>query len=412
MKTIYSIFRVALVAISVFAGALSANATKGDFGAWDHTTLGHNGLNSGALEFTEKNMTLETWLYIDDEGGNNKAGVNVISNRHNGNNGFSVNLANNSATSKEDIRFVFKNTNVEGASDQAFTLFLPREEFSNQWGHLAFVISSEEQKAYAYLNGELYDVVEDFYTSWVGNRVTDQLWVGRWYSNDPTFYGKMADFRVWTVARTEDEIAENYNQRLAGAEDGLYIYYNFDNFDQVITNVANPGTNDGSLLPSDTWSDLHTYELLSAIPTNVVKSENSVTWNGTADSFDVEIIEAGTGDVVVADVVTGNSYSLEDLDLDGSSTYYARVRALNTVFYSDWANSSSGSSIWTTTVEGFSIYTADNSIIVNSDITRSINVFAIDGRLVRSVDLTEGKNVIDNISKGIYLVENQKVIVR
>ncbi len=387
--------------------------SKGNFNGWNLMAAGNDGLNAGGLTYSENNMTIEAWLYIDDASGSNKEGVNVMSNRHTGNQGFSVNLQNNSATSKEDVRFVFKNTKHDGTYDQAFAMFLPREPYSNQWRHFAFVISSDDQKAYAYLNGELYDVVEDFYTSWVGNRPNDQLWIGRWYPNDPTFYGKMADIRLWTVARTAEEIAENYNQGLKGDEEGLYLYYDFDDFDQSIINIANPGTNNGSLLPANSWKEVHSQEILSAKPTNLSLFETSISWDGTADNFEIEIIETLSGDVVKIDETTANSYALEDLE--ENKAYDVSVRAFTTLFYSDWAtlNTKSGETgLKNPYAHTLNLRSGNNSIIVWSDSARLVDVYGIDGSLIRTVNLNVGTTTINHLPKGVYLIDNQKILVK
>lgn len=390
---------------------------RGDFNAWNITKAGHGGMNGKGVAFTEKDMTLEAWLYVDETDARNVDGVNVISTRHNGNHGYSVNLANNSATDNQDLRFVFKNSKVDGTSDQAFALFLPHEEFSNQWAHFAFVISSTEKKAYAYLNGELYDMKEDFYTDWVGNRDTgNEMWIGYWY-NGQVFYGKMADIRVWSVARTEDEIAESYHQRLTGTEEGLFAYYNFDSFDQNIVNVANPGTNNGSLLPAATWRDTHSYEVLSEVPTNLSIAEKKLTWNGDADSFEIEIAEKESGDIVKTDVVEENTYSLTELGLDKNKKYDVRVRAKTTFFYSNWASiiseGSDGSGIANEPNDEFYIYSEAGALIINSDYQqRTVNIFAVDGRLVQSINLQGGETVVDGLSKGFYIVNKKKVIVK
>jgi len=389
---------------------------KGNFNGWDITTSGHSGMNGKSVPFTEKNMTLECWLYVDDASARNVSGVNVISTRHTGNQGFSINLNNNSATGKIEPRFVFKNSKNDGSSDQAFALFLPREEFMDQWGHLAFVISSTEKKAYAYLNGELHDVIEDFFTDWVGNRASgDDMWIGYWY-NGQAFYGKMAEIRVWNVARTSEEIEENYNKRLTGNEEGLYVYYNFDNFDQNIINVANPGTNNASLLPAATWRDVHSFEVLSAIPTDLSITEKTLTWNSDADSFGIEIVEKESGDVVYTDEVDENSYSLADLGLDNNKKYDVKVRAKTTLFYSDWASitseGSGGTGITNVSNDGFYTYSKDGVLIIHSDFPFSANIFSIDGRLVQLVDLQQGETVVNGLSKGIYLINKQKILVK
>lgn len=45
-----------------------AKAGSGDFGAWNLTT-DHNGLNCGNVTFTEKELTVEFWIYIDEKDG-------------------------------------------------------------------------------------------------------------------------------------------------------------------------------------------------------------------------------------------------------------------------------------------------------------------------------------------------------
>ncbi|MFV0468201.1 MAG: LamG-like jellyroll fold domain-containing protein [Dysgonomonas sp.] len=401
MKTIYSICRVVLVTTLVFANSLSANATKGDFGAWELKT-GHGGLKAGVIGFTEKSITIEFWLYLNEE---TSGELTSIMGTTNGDAGFLVSVRKNSAKADAlELRLFAKDTEKNPTY-----FFVSRDVFINKWAHVAFVISEEEGKSYLYLNGG-YEDEKNAVGGYFGNSA-NELSIAQWWS-DPKPNAKMAEIRIWNVARTGDEIEANYNKRLTGTEEGLFLYYNFDNFDQIITNVAHPGTNNGSLSPAATWNTVHSYEVLSAIPSNVVMNGNAVSWSGNAESFEIEIIEAGSDDVVKTDVVTGNSYSLADLGLDTDKTYYAKVRAKNTFFYSDWAISGSNSGIWNSTSDGFSIHATSNSIVVSSKVSRRLNVFSIEGRLIRSVDLKEGENVIDNISKGIYLVDNQKVIVR
>ena len=46
-----------------------------------------------------------------------------------------------------------------------------------------------------------------------------------WGNSRATWKGALSDVRVWTTARTAEEIAANYNKRLAGNEEGLAVYY-------------------------------------------------------------------------------------------------------------------------------------------------------------------------------------------
>ena len=58
------------------------------------------------------------------------------------------------------------------------------------------------------------------------------------------------------------------------------------------------------------------------------------------------------------------------------------------------------------------IYANNGSIEIVSGKAQQVNIFGIDGRLVRTIYLTEGTNTVPGIGQGIYLINNQKVLVK
>ena len=56
--------------------------------------------------------------------------------------------------------------------------------------------------------------------------------------------GRISDLRIWNVARTPEEIAANYTNRLVGNEAGLVGYWRLDETETSITtgpfNLRNP----------------------------------------------------------------------------------------------------------------------------------------------------------------------------
>lgn len=67
----------------------------------------------------------------------------------------------------------------------------------------------------------------------------------------------------------------------------------------------------------------------------------------------------------------------------------------------------------TTTTDGTSIYSLpDRTIQVNSSSNRILEIHSIDGRTVRTLNLTEGTHTIKDLPQGIYLIDKQKVIVK
>ena len=60
----------------------------------------------------------------------------------------------------------------------------------------------------------------------------------------------------------------------------------------------------------------------------------------------------------------------------------------------------------------FKVFGSDNAIHVITDKAQNVSLFSIDGRLVKTVELSEGYNTIDGLLKGIYLINKQKVAVK
>ena len=329
MKKINELSLILSITAMLLTGGAHLYAAVGDFGAW-HLKDGHDGMSGGNVTFENKDLTLEFWLYIEELEGKNVTGANIISTRHDGSRGFSVNLQNNGGN--VDIRCFLRNS-----TDQTFTLFLPRTEFSNKWGHLAFVISSTERKAYTYLNGELHGTIGNINSDWIGNHPTGNLNIGYWYQ-DAKFYGKLADIRIWNATRTAEEIKANYNKVLKGDETGLYVYYTFADFKQTITNDASPGRNNGTLraLSGSTWSNVHIYEVLAQKPYYLNIANDAITWEAEGESWEVEMLSRADNSVLKTEMVTEKSFSLAGLP----KGLIIKVRTYNKGFYSAWAETS------------------------------------------------------------------------
>lgn len=396
-------FLRSVVMAIVLSATTIASAATGDFGAWVLKT-GHAGMSCDKIAFTEKSLTLELWLNLD--AGTDVDKVNIASTMGDGKTGFALSLRTNSAHSNAlEIRFF-----VKTPSEGLVPLFIPKDEFVGKWGHLAFVVSETEGKAYAYVNGELYTSL-DAVGGWIGNNATTALAVGKWYS-DPQPFGKIADFRIWNTARTDEQIKQNFNKHLDGDNAGLYINYTFAGFQRGMDNLVG-ANNKAWLSPELNWNTYHSYEVLTQASTNVTLSQNQVNWEGTGESWEVQVLEKNTNNVVVTDTVTTNSFSLVGLNLSINKEYYAKVRTKNLV-YSGWTSSlTDQTAVSTPYANNLKIFSSDNgTLIIESDIAKKFNIYAIDGRLVRSVDLLEGVNKIAGLKKGFYVANKQKVFVK
>ncbi|NDW10712.1 GDSL-type esterase/lipase family protein [Dysgonomonas sp. 520] len=284
--------------------AFSTNhvSAAGDFGAWN--LMGdHNGMNCGNVGSTEKDLTLEFWIYLDEQDGKNINGTSIVSNRHDGSHGFTASLNTNAQNdNKVDLRLWFKTVN-----NAAYACWVSRDELSNKWNHIAFVISSKDKKASLYLNTELHSTVEDFNGDWLGNIKSNgsnvgDLWLAAWYES-PKFHGKLADVRVWNTVRTKENIKDNYKKVQSEKEPGLQKYYTFED------------------------------EVFAQRPVKLAIADNKLTWEAEGESWDIEVRSSVDNSVVRTANVTEKSYSLAGLD--PNDVVY--VRTINNGFYSGWA---------------------------------------------------------------------------
>jgi hypothetical protein len=65
-----------------------------------------------------------------------------------------------------------------------------------------------------------------------------------------------------------------------------------------------------------------------------------------------------------------------------------------------------------TNVEGAQIYGGTECIYVNTEYPVRVYIYDISGRLVRNVAVSQGTTIINQIQRGLYIVNNKKVLVR
>jgi hypothetical protein len=95
------------------------------------------------------------------------------------------------------------------------------------WIHLACVSGTGGMKLYA--NGELVEENSD--TRSFSSVASTSMFLGRGNTGDPglvAFPGQLDEFRVWSEARTGEQIRANMNRRLRGDEQNLVGLWNFD----------------------------------------------------------------------------------------------------------------------------------------------------------------------------------------
>lgn len=165
-----------------------------------------------SVSTTSEGFTFETWFYytgaqrwarIMDFGNDTKTHMFLTS----------------SAGTANVARFLISKAGKSETADSKVALQ------PGNWYHIAFVF---EGKAFTmYLNGE--SVAEKTFTySPASLGVLQNRWIGKsHYDWDDYLNSKLAETRIWNVARTADEIKESMSCALDGSEEGLSALYQF-----------------------------------------------------------------------------------------------------------------------------------------------------------------------------------------
>ena len=135
-----------------------------------------------------------------------------------------------------------------------------------EWHHVAVVFDNGLLSMY--IDGEL-DKSENIGSSAFGSGLKRYGFVGSgsettsfngWSAPEYHFDGNMDEFRIWSVARSKDEIQRDYNRLLSNEQEGLEVYYRFDEgTGSQVFDAAKTGEifnkNDGTFVGGVNFSD-------------------------------------------------------------------------------------------------------------------------------------------------------------
>jgi hypothetical protein len=169
---------------------------------------------------------------------------------------------------------------------------------ASNWIHYAFVASQKGDFMSVYTNGVLLGS-KTHCGSFVG--LAGNFHIGG--DGDSGFGGHLAEFRVWNTARSQEQIKSNLTQRLTGKEDGLVLYYPFDEGrgEKVLNRAAATGAAyDGKLVNGPTWVDTAAPPgRLRPVPTrpqqHLVVTDHGDYGEGTLRQL---VADAAAGDVI------------------------------------------------------------------------------------------------------------------
>ena len=122
-----------------------------------------------------------------------------------------------------------------GNADFAYDL----STLNNRWAHLAATADAGSDTVKLYVNGAL---VESVALSGLETMNLTDMQIG---NNTGVanfgFSGTMDEVRIWNTARTDQQIADNYNHTLAGSQSGLQLYYTFGEASGTVADQSGSG---------------------------------------------------------------------------------------------------------------------------------------------------------------------------
>ncbi len=110
---------------------------------------------------------------------------------------------------------------------------------ADEWHHIAIVISGDDAETRFYIDG-VETGTDASYTLGDELPLGENIRVGAGLSAETfrTVLGIMDEIRIWTIARTEDEIFENMAKQIDPASEGLLMYYRCNEEDLDILHDA------------------------------------------------------------------------------------------------------------------------------------------------------------------------------
>ncbi len=115
---------------------------------------------------------------------------------------------------------------------------VPGNWCNGEWHQFGFTVSRSSGHARIYMDGKMITYIA---ADMVASISSDKMFAGArvWY-NDPQnvtsrvadqfFDGKIDEIRLWNLYRTQSQMEELSNQKLAGDEKGLLLYYPFEHY--------------------------------------------------------------------------------------------------------------------------------------------------------------------------------------
>ena len=298
-------------------------------------------LPNGILNSLSASSTIETWFFWN--GGNGWQRVFDFGNNRSNYVFFSPQPASG------DPRPLFQIYNGSTSNN----ILSSKPIISGKWYHLAITINATTNTGSIYLNGELVGQNTNFTlrANAIGNSTTNYL--GKSQYDDAYFNGKMDEFRIWNIAKTQSEIQTGMKTGAPSNSTALIANYKFNQGIGAANNSGITTLTDSSLLnltgtiinyansgSISNWVESYAMVIPTVIAASGISTSSfTANWiapsNGIINNYIIDVATDPNFTNVISGspfTVSGNTtFSKTFTGLQSNLNYYYRIRADRTI---------------------------------------------------------------------------------
>lgn len=220
---------------------VSAIFIQGTRYALDFAGNGNVNIGNDASVQITGDQTIEFWYRTNNGGGTRRNPLNKAY-------GGEGTITEEDGSSDNLFSYYYGTAGSNSSPYQGFKTNTNRSDVTvGRWYHVALVRDLQNRTLTWYLNGEVDASASADYSS--ANSSGNNLQLGNGYTS--RWDGAMREFRLWSVARSQKEIQARMNTRMTGTEEGLVVYYDFqEGTGSTLTDLTGNGNNGAISGPS------------------------------------------------------------------------------------------------------------------------------------------------------------------
>ena len=244
-------------------------------------------------------------------------------------------------TSSGDLEYAHE----YGSGSNSDSMVINTNLIAEQWYHVAFVRSVSNNRVKVYVDGQLAGSASYGANDPAGGANSTLIIGGTGAGTnlgDNKLNGQMSDLRIWNVARTDEQILDNFNQTLnPSGQTGLVSNWKFNETSGSTANDAT-GSNNVTVSGTATWVD--TAPDIYGVAVTIQENE-TVSGRFEADSTSYSVSSSPSNGSVIIDATTGNWTYTPTANFNGTDSFTVNASGAGTETVTVTVNSETTNSV-------------------------------------------------------------------